>query len=99
MQAMIEVYLSTIALPVIYNFNQFFFFSIGYSCYLMSQHARNIHPYLGKVLDWDHEGDMDLLEIADYMLDWENKLSTDLGLAAHEIEDIKKDHSKPIAQR
>ena len=46
--------------------------------------------YLERTLDWDHEGvDIDLNEVADHMLDWEERLSTLLGMTPIEIHDIK----------
>ena len=58
-------------------------------------------PHLELQLDWGHEGvERDLMEIADHMLDWEQRLSTHLGLTAIQISDIKEKHpQKPILQR
>ena len=57
--------------------------------------------YLEKQLDWDHEGvDQHLNEIADIMIDWEEKLSTFLGLTEVQIHDLKEKYSqKPVLQR
>ena len=47
-------------------------------------------PHLELELDWGYEGvEKDLSEIADHMLDWEEKLSTHLGLTNVDIHDIK----------
>lgn len=58
-------------------------------------------PHLEQPLDWDHQGvDKDLIEIAQYMLDWEEKLCGHLGLTAVEISDIKNSHcNNPQLQR
>ena len=60
-----------------------------------------VHPLLEKQLDWDHGGvDMDLNEIADHMLDWEDRLSAHLGLRRIDISDIKEIHlHRPKLQR
>ena len=56
---------------------------------------------LEQQLDWDHGGvDVDLNEIADHMLDWEERLSTHLGLTHIDISDIKEIHLyQPPLQR
>ena len=61
----------------------------------------NAHSHLELHLDHDHEGvDKDLCEIAYYMLDWEEKLSTHLGLTDVDIHDIKvKYNAQPSLQR
>lgn len=58
-------------------------------------------PHLEYILDWGHDGvQRDLCEIADHMLDWEEKLSTHLGLADIDISDIKEENfKKPKLQR
>ncbi len=58
-------------------------------------------PHLELQLDWDHEGvDKDLNEIAYYMLHWEEKLSTHLGLTDIDIHDIKDTYrDRPPLQR
>ena len=54
-------------------------------------------PYLEEQLDWDNEGvDRDLIEIADYMIYWEETLTTHLGLTTVEIHDIKDGRSLPL---
>ena len=58
-------------------------------------------PHLELQLDWGH-GDVekDLSEIANHMLDWEEKLATHLELTPIDIHDIKEaNFSKPILQR
>jgi hypothetical protein len=52
-------------------------------------------------LDWGHDGvEKDLSEIADHMLDWEEKLPTHLGLTPIDIHDIKEIYSnRPVLQR
>lgn len=52
-------------------------------------------------LDWGHEGvEEDLCVIAGLMLDWEEKLSTNLGLTVIDISDIKDMFpNKPVLQR
>ena len=67
---------------------------------MSSLHA-TISPHLEKRIDWDHEGvDRDLNEIADHMLDWEEKLSAHLKLTAMDIHDIKAIHANnPVLQR
>ena len=57
---------------------------------------------LDKELDWDNEGvDKDLNEIADEMIDWEEKrLDTLLELSRPQIHDIKHTNlDRPILQR
>ena len=58
-------------------------------------------PHLELQLDWDHEGvEKDLCEIAHHMLDWEQQLSTRLGLTPVDISDTKDMYSnKPELQR
>ena len=57
-------------------------------------------PHLELQLDWGHEGvDKDLSEIADHMLDWEEKLSTHLGLTTTDIHDITKGIQNLALQR
>ena len=57
-------------------------------------------PFLDKVLDWDHDGvDRHLSKIAEYMIDWEAKLSFLLGMTDIEIHDLKEIHSKPVLLR
>ena len=60
-----------------------------------------VHTFLEKQLDWDHGGvDVNLNEIADHMLDWEDRLSAHLGLTHIDISDIKKIHLyQPQLQR
>ncbi len=59
------------------------------------------HPYLERELDWGHGGvETDLSTIADHMLNWEEKLSTQLGLTPVDIHDIKETYrDKPVLQR
>ena len=46
-------------------------------------------PHLERQLDWGNEGvDVDLNEIADHMIRWEEKLSTHLDLTEVDIYDI-----------
>ena len=61
----------------------------------------SIRPHLEKLLDWDHDGiDTDLNEIAQHMLDWDEKLSSHLGLTAVDVHDIKAMHrNNPELQR
>jgi hypothetical protein len=63
--------------------------------------AASAHPHLDKQLDWDQEGvDRDLIEIAHCMLNWEEKLCTDLGLTVEDAHDIKAKHqNNPELQR
>ena len=58
-------------------------------------------PHLELLLDSGNEGvEKDLYEIADLMLDWEEKLSAPLGLTPVDISDIKETHfRKPVLQR
>ena len=56
----------------------------------MSSLSSCVHPLLEKLLDWDHGGvDVNLNEIADHMLDWEDRLSAHLGLTRIDVKDIK----------
>ena len=59
------------------------------------------HPKLDKILDWDRKGvETDMTNIAmDIMQDWEMKLVPHLNLTHTEVEDIKKEESKPNLQR
>ena len=60
----------------------------------------NARPHLELQLDWGHGGaDIDLCEIAYYMLNWEVKLSTHLGLTEVGVNDIIKCFSDPELQR
>ena len=73
----------------------------GYQACVLSLPACAL-PYLEKELDWDHEGvDKDLSEIADHMLEWEERLSTSMALTEVEISDIVmvKYHKRPVLQR
>ena len=67
----------------------------------MSSLSPCVHPLLERQLDWDHGGvDVDLNEIADHMLDWEERLSAHLELTRIDINDIKEIHSnRPPLQR
>ena len=67
----------------------------------MSSLSPRVHPLLEQQLDWDHGGvDIDLNEIADHMLDWEDRLSARLGLTNTAINDIIKTHlHQPPLQR
>jgi len=58
-------------------------------------------PHLELQLDSGHGGvEKDLCQIADHMLDWEEKLSTHLGLTPVDISDVKDMHPlKPVFQR
>ena len=69
-------------------------------CYLLSLPAP-AHHYLDLQLDSGHGGvEKDLHQIAYYMLDWEEKLSSHLELTAVDISDIKEmQPSKPGLQR
>ena len=50
-------------------------------------------PHLELQLDWGHGCvEIDLCEIAHHMLDWEEKLSTHLGLTLVDIHEIKAIH-------
>ena len=59
------------------------------------------HHLLEQQVDYDHEGvDKDLDEIAQYMLDWEEKLLPHLSLTEVDRHDIKVIHSNsPVLQR
>ena len=68
------------------------FSASDYQAYLSSL-SPHVHPFLEQQLDWDHGGvDVDLNEIADHMLDWEDRLSAHLGLTRTDIRDIKLIH-------
>ena len=71
-----------------------------YQAYLSFLSPR-VHPLLEKQLYWDHGGvDVDLNEIADHMLDWEDRLSAHLGLTRIDINHIKEIHlHQPRLQR
>ena len=58
-------------------------------------------PNLELQLDWGHGGmETDLCEIADHMLDWEERLWTHLGLTEVDVHDIKAMHfGNPLLQR
>ena len=59
-----------------------------FPAYVLSLPATSRH-HLQRRLDWDNEGvDRDLHEIADHMFDWEETLSSHLGLTAADIHDI-----------
>ena len=57
--------------------------------------------YLDEVLDWDHKGvDKDLNQIALYLTDWEENLSTGLEIPYHDIDALKDKYSqKPVLLR
>ena len=58
-------------------------------------------PHLELQLDWGH-GDVekDLSEIANHMLDWEEKLVTHLELTPIDIHDLKNKYSnEPVLER
>lgn len=59
------------------------------------------HPHLKQKLDYDHNGvDTDLIEIANYMVDWEVKLSAPFELTEEDVKDIKHEYKdKPALQR
>ena len=51
-------------------------------------------------MDWGHEGvDKDLNEIADQMIEWEEKLSAPLGLTGVDIHDITEGGLSLVLQR
>ena len=53
--------------------------------------------YLDKELDWDHDDvNTHLSVIADQMVDWEEKLSTKLGMTEVEIHDLKEGKPGPL---
>ena len=55
---------------------------------------------LEQVLDWDNKSDTDLIKIAHFMLEWEEKLCPHLNLTEVDIHDIKDIHKdKPELQR
>ena len=58
-------------------------------------------PHLELELDWGHgEVEKDLSEIANHMLDWEEKLTTHLELTPVDTHDIKEMYPfKPVLQR
>ena len=57
-------------------------------------------PHLELVLDWGHEGvDKDLNEIADQMIEWQEKLSAALGLTGVDIHDITEGGHSQVLQR
>ena len=67
-----------------------------YQSYL-SRLPVDAHLHLEQQLDWGHGGvDRDLNEIADHLLDWEEKLSAPLGLTATDISDIEAINSRPL---
>lgn len=51
------------------------------------------HPYLEMQLDWDNDFDRDLIEIANFMISWEDNLATHLELTAVDIHDIKNERN------
>ena len=67
----------------------------------MSSLPSSAHPLLDMQLDWESGGvERDLAEVAQHLLDWEEKLSTHLGLTPIDISDIKEMHmKKPALQR
>ena len=57
-------------------------------------------PYLEKKLDWDHDMDADLKEIAHYMDDWDTKLASYLKLTEADTDRINHKYSvNPQLQR
>ena len=57
-------------------------------------------PHLELVLDWGHDRvEKDLSEIADHMLNWEEKLAAHLELTPVDIHDIKETSTNPVLQR
>jgi len=58
-------------------------------------------PHLEYMLDQGHDGvEVDLISIAESMLQWEEKLATHLGLTAVDISDIKEAYrDRPVLQR
>ena len=73
---------------------------VGYSDYvsILPSHVR---PHLKKQLDRDNKGvDIDLCDIAENMIKWEERLAVPLGLTEIEIYDIQKMYSSnPKLQR
>ena len=67
----------------------------------MSSLPASARDHLNKELDWDRGGvDKDLIKIAHHMLDWEEQLSSHLGLTQVDIRDIKeRNPQKPELQR
>ena len=66
----------------------------------MSSLPPHAHHHLDKLLDYDNDGvDKDLNEIADTLLNWEEKVAVDLCLTAIDIHDIKKDINGQVLQR
>ena len=69
----------------------------SYQDYVDALIPANRRGRLKKQLDFDHgDNDDDLREIAKYITDWEIKLVTSLGLAPHEITDIKSAGALPL---
>ncbi len=73
--------------------------------HLLESYVSSLPPparlHLELQLDWGHKGvDKDLNEIADHMMDWEEKLSTHLELTHTDIHDVKAIHKdNPVLQR
>ncbi len=66
----------------------------------MSTLPAGARPHLERQLDWGHEGvDADLDEIAEQMIEWEEKLSASLGLTRMDIHDITEGGRSLVLQR
>ena len=66
----------------------------------MSSLPSSARPHLELEVDWGHGGeDKDLSEIADHMLDWEEKLAVSLGLTEEDVQDITKEIHCLVTQR
>lgn len=70
----------------------------------MGEYVATLPPaaleFLDKELDWDHHGvDRHLTEIAEQMIDWEEKLSALLGMTDVDIRDLKAEHPKRVLLR
>jgi hypothetical protein len=55
---------------------------------------------LERRLDWDNKEERDLIEIAQYLTEWEEVLRAPLGLKPTDVNDIKAKHqNNPKLQR
>ena len=76
--------------------NRAFIPSAGDLVSYVSSLPASVCPFLNQQLDWDNQMDRDLHFVADdYMLDWEKKLSNQLGITLSDIYNIKTEHHKP----
>ena len=77
-----------------------FLYNVYFSAYVSSL-PPPARPHLELQLDSDHDGvEMDLHQIAEHMLKWEEKLSAHLGLTPADIDNIKERNPfKPELQK